>query len=54
MGAQPAKPVWDYHCFLSYSGLRDALNNLPQKAAETAKITVHDHSMQAYCLVHVK
>ncbi len=56
VGAQPErlKPVWDYHCYISYNGMMDALNSLPPKAAETAKITVHNSTPWSYCLVHVK
>jgi len=48
---QPAKPVWDYHCYITMSGAMDALNGLPAKQAELTKFLVFEHAFQTYCLV---
>jgi len=55
--AQPVKPVWDYHCYITFNGAVDALNGLPAEAAKLAKFVAVNSDRaygQPYCIVAPK
>jgi hypothetical protein len=55
--AAQQKVVWDYHCFITFDGAMDFLNNLSNIKAENAKFVAVNSDRafgQPYCVVYQK